>query len=92
MQTPNSLGSTPRDGGDDDGGRIFPPPPAQVLSCTWIQYPVRLPPHCDIPSLASWEGFMESLCSMQVVSGKKDILLGTIEPGIGNRSEGLIYQ
>ena len=40
------------DGGDDDGdgggGRFFPPPPAPVLSCTGIQYPVRLPPHSDL--------------------------------------------
>ena len=26
---------------------MFPPPPAPVLSCTGIQYPVRLPPHSD---------------------------------------------
>ena len=39
----------PGDGDDDGGGgRIFPPPPAPVLSCTGIQYPVRLPPHTDI--------------------------------------------
>ena len=36
------------DGGGGDGGRIFPPPPAPVLSCTGIQYPVRLPPHSDL--------------------------------------------
>ena len=44
---PGDGGDGDGGGDDDDGGRICPPPPAPVLSCTGIQYPVRLPPHPD---------------------------------------------